>query len=108
MHAWLTRVRLESSSPQLPQSLQAPQITLDALVMKSKYPGMGSTCGGGPASSPELAMAVAALDGGVEGGWGAAGDQAKRRDDGGEKIMYFQREGRDKQSPDGATNPSTC
>lgn len=35
-----------------------------------------------------------------KGGWWGGG----RR----KKIMYFQRQGRDKQSPDGVTNPSTC
>lgn len=98
MHALLSRVRLESSRPQLPQSLQAPQILLDALVMRSKYPGMGSTCGGGPASSPRLAIAVAALDVGFGGGQMRGTNQKGGGGvEGEKKIMYFQREGRDKQ-----------
>ncbi|TNN89297.1 hypothetical protein EYF80_000585 [Liparis tanakae] len=46
---WSMRVRLESSRPQELQSLHAPSITVEALVMRSKYPGMGSTSTG-PAS----------------------------------------------------------
>lgn len=49
MYALSRRVRLESSRPQLLQSLHAPSITVEALVMRSKYPGMGSTSTG-PAS----------------------------------------------------------
>lgn len=37
---------MESSSPQELQSLQAPNITVEARLMKYKYPGMGSTSTG--------------------------------------------------------------
>lgn len=43
MYALSRRVRLESSRPQELQSLYAPSMTEEALVTRSKYPGMGST-----------------------------------------------------------------
>lgn len=46
MYALSRRVRLESSRPQLLQCLHAPSMTVEALVMRSKYPGIGSTSTG--------------------------------------------------------------
>lgn len=95
MYALSRRVRLESSRPQLPQSLHAPSITVEALEMSSKYPGMGSTSTD-PASPVWLLIVVQRrVDQRVEtrkkkySNWRTAGN-AEEQD-----------------SPDSVTNPST-
>lgn len=102
MYALSRRVRLESSRPHVPQSLHAPSIAVEALVMRSKYPGMGST-DTGPASPARLAIV----------GCQKNGREQKRRTrmgGGGGEIILHLREQRDcwkKYSPDGVDNPPT-